>query len=945
MGNETITFPACKDLINSNDAGWLSTGNNTKAAPYEAIFLKGKLHPLTVPPDCVAREVLQRRLDAFCPLPLILVSAPAGYGKSTLISCWLRQGNRPFTWLSLDESDGDLRQFLNYFLAAVRAKFPSACEASMRIARAPVLPPMATIATVLANDLEVLENPLVIVLDDYHCIPIKSEVNELLQRLLKHPPIPMHLILICRCDPALQLYDLRAAGQMFELRMHDLRFSVLETRVLMGKNLRYTISDAGLAHLDKALEGWPAGLRLASLAMRDSCHPEQYIKKLNGGLQSIQAYLIREVIHGLPHYLSECLVKSAILGSFCASLFDAVCVAGAAGEMKASRSEILDTLRAHNLFIVALDSPAQWYRYHSVFRVLLNDQLSEQFSKDEISALHMRASVWFECHAYIVEAIHHAVVAGEVNVATRILESHYHQELDQNRWHILEQCLAQFPNDLTSENETVMFVEAALAFHQRKIAKLTRTVDVLDSVLSNKRCKYEKIVELNFYRAFLHFCQGNMQLSEREFEMASLSLPDGKKMLLSESECYCSVLRYMNGKETLAIESITDRILHSGDPFSESLLLTSLAFIYWLAANLPRMRFAAKRVRDTSLHNSHCGSKAWSHYIEGAACLHTGELEEAINQLSGARQHLYTYDARAAVDTLAGLALAYQMSGQIENATNTVKEMTRFADELNDPNMMCVAEAAEARIALLQGDKGKQNKYLNWAKTELPIASPIILFVWLEVPQITQIRVLLNHQSMRSLRQASDLLNSLYTLCETMHLSCQCIELDVLKSLVLDRQGHIDEALVVLRRALAMAEPGGWSRPFVEAGRPISRLIKLLNKEQSLRSDFSRAFEQDLLQVTRLPDAVDQSRGLVWLADPLTKRELEILQLLANRLQNKEIARELFVEASTVKTHLKNLYQKLGVSSRLEASKMACDVLAASNILLTTNRVIPLSTA
>ncbi|MGB5650568.1 MAG: response regulator, partial [Sedimenticolaceae bacterium] len=297
----------------------------TKDSGAAAGILRTKLHRPPPPQDLVPRTRLLERLETGRVRPLTLVSAPAGYGKSMLVSSWLEKADWPSAWLSLDEADSEIRQFLGYFVAAVKSIFADACEQIEVLSNAPSLPSAGAVAAILANELDALTQPFFLVLDDYHRIHLSSPANDLLGQLLARPPFPLHLVIVCRRDPALPLASLRGKGQVTEVRMQDLRFSGEETRSLLQQHLKQGLSDKAIESLEREVEGWAVGLRMVTLALRRLEEPETFLKQVSGGIVQAQDYLIHEVIENQPAVIRNWLLKSAILDRFCAPLCDAIC--------------------------------------------------------------------------------------------------------------------------------------------------------------------------------------------------------------------------------------------------------------------------------------------------------------------------------------------------------------------------------------------------------------------------------------------------------------------------------------------------------------------------------------------------------------------------------------------------------------------------------------------
>jgi LuxR family maltose regulon positive regulatory protein len=385
-------------------------GRETAVTP----IIQTKLHAPPVPDDHVHRPRLLERLERGRDLPLTLVSAPAGYGKTMLVSRWVSTCGLPTAWLSLNEDDNNLRQFLRYVLAAVRSVFPDAAEKTRSLCDAAILPPLSVLAATLTNDLDGIDEDYVLVLDDYHCLR-EEPIHGLITELLRHPPGSLHLVLITRRDPPLPLASLFAANRLGEIRLQDLRFTRPETTALLEKTVSLTVSDDALARLEREVEGWVVGLRLVTLALCQVASPEEFLKGMSGGIQRIREYLLHEVMAGRSLQMQDWLLKTSILDRFCEKLCDAVCeVDDTPGTLDLDGRQFIDALQRGNLFTISLDTQGEWFRYHPMFRQLLSEQLKRRTGPDEIATLHSRAGEWFASRDLITESIEHTLGAGEV---------------------------------------------------------------------------------------------------------------------------------------------------------------------------------------------------------------------------------------------------------------------------------------------------------------------------------------------------------------------------------------------------------------------------------------------------------------------------------------------------------------------------------------------------
>jgi len=385
-------------------------------------LLSTKLHRPQMTKDHLHRQRLLDRLEKNRQRPLTLVSAPAGYGKSTLLSCWLQTCETPGTWVSLDNNDNDLRVFLSYFLAAVQTQFPAAGQNTEALLNSAELPPLSALTHSLINELDQIDSPFILVLDDYHTISNRN-VQTLLAEILQHSPAPLHLVLSCRVDPLLPLNRFRARSQMTEIRLRDLRFSREETESFLTLSMGVPVDGTSVNALEQKTEGWVTGLRLSLLFLRHRSGLNLILKNLPVENRYIIDYLLTEVLSTQSEETQGYLLATSILDRFCPPLCDAVCVSGIESlECKMGGQQFLEWLEKSDLFVVPLDEQGRWFRYHYLFQKLLQRKLKQQFDTDGISAIHRRAGRWFAENILIDEALQHMLAAGDVSAAAQLIE-------------------------------------------------------------------------------------------------------------------------------------------------------------------------------------------------------------------------------------------------------------------------------------------------------------------------------------------------------------------------------------------------------------------------------------------------------------------------------------------------------------------------------------------
>ncbi|MGD9052362.1 MAG: response regulator [Desulfobacterales bacterium] len=357
-------------------------------------ILRTKLQRPELSPDLMPRSDLVAQLDELRRRPLTLVSAAAGYGKSTMASLWLEAWEGPYGWLSLDDEENDLCQFLNYLQAAIANTFPGACETTRSALQTPELAPVSDLSRYLGNDLDEIKDPFILVLDNYHKIREKT-VHDLVDTVLAHPPQNLHLMLLTRRDPPLLTSKLRALDQVNEINTADLHFTVAETKTFLETTLGHSVDEKTAGTIQERLEGWPAGMRLISQSLKHSGDLDRLLAGLKGGFPTIVDYLMSEVLLHQPPEMAKWMTATAILDQFSAPLCDALQGSVTAhGADELNGDEFIARLQKDNLFLMALDSKNRWFRYHPLFRQLLQEQLNRHWSPEEIAALHSRAKAW-----------------------------------------------------------------------------------------------------------------------------------------------------------------------------------------------------------------------------------------------------------------------------------------------------------------------------------------------------------------------------------------------------------------------------------------------------------------------------------------------------------------------------------------------------------------------
>lgn len=876
----------------------------------------------------IHRPRLLDLLERGCDRPVTLVSAAAGSGKTTLLSDWLTTSSCPHAWLSLDEGDSDLASFLSYFVAALRVVVPGACEATLALLQAAELPPMRVLASTLSNDLDSLrDHPalaggkrVVLVLDDYHLISGQA-VNGLLSDLLRHPPQTVHLILSTRSDPALPLTSLRARGQVVEIRRQDLRFTPEEARDYLQQATQQILSDDDLTALTEKTEGWITGLYLTVLSLRHVADTSEFVSSLRSSERLALDYLLDEVLSRQPQQIQEFLLKTSVLDHFCGPLCDAVTGEGDAGR---DGQATLEWLEQANLFVVALDTQRQWYRYHHLFQQLLRNRLAQQAGPGAVTDLHRRASAWYSSHGFVKDALTHALAAGDEAAAVQIVDAHRHRAMNAEQWQRLEGWLRLLPRRLVDERPELLLLEAWILQKQWRFGDLppylARIESRMQALSLPEPAGAHLQAELDVLRALVSYYtldgQRAFDLADRALSVLPLAYSSVRSQAWMFYAGGLQMLGNVEGARAALHEGLKEDRFHS-NAFPARLLI-ALCLIDWMTADLAGLNQTAAHLLRVARERNLVESMGWAHYFLGCAAYQWNDLAGAESNFAAVMAQRYVVHSAPYSHSALGLAMVYQAQGAADQAQAVVEAVLAYGLETNNTRVLADARACQAWLALKQGRQAEAHR---WAQSLDP-AAPIPPLTTFFFPAIPWAQALLDAGSPASLRQASELLDRLQDIVASQHNRRFKIEVLALQAWLYDTQGKEPAALEALQQAVALAQSWGVVRALADLGPTMARLLARLH-QQGYAVDFVgrllRAFPPHEVSTAGLSQPAPAPAPAADLVEPLTYRELEIIELLAQRLSAKEIAQRLVISDRTVKRHLANMYQKLGVHDRQQA--------------------------
>ncbi len=893
----------------------------TNKSPNPAL-IRTKLYRPPLPADWVPRPQLLERLHQERQRPLTLISAPAGFGKSTLLSAWLEHCGWRSAWLSLDKGDNDLGTFLSYIVAAIKSLFPEFGTDTQALLNTVSVPPLPVIVGGLSNDLDELNEPIILALDDYHVIH-NPAIHDLLTALLKHPPRALHLMLASRHDPPLPINVLRARAAVFEIRSQDLRFSLEETLAFLRQTLDPQIDAAQATLLKQKTEGWVAGLRLAALS---SWHTDSEAKltRLDPNDVYVMEYFANEVLAQQPAALQEFLIKTSILDRLQGALCEAVTQQS---DLAAPGRTYLDWLEELNLFVVPLDDQREWFRYHQLFQQLLQHQLERRYSRDEINALHRRASQWFVTHELLEEAVQHAVLADDTATAAQIIAQQRHMLMNQDEWRHLEVLLRALPQHDIEARPELFLAKAWCAYNHYSLLQMPTLIDQAETLIAQLALEPALIRELQgeveFFRGYQCFWTNDVPGTLLHMPRVLDQIPVEWWHARVLARLFLAAAYHMLGDSSNATATLTaglDEAQGNGPYRMRTLLAT--CFIDWLAGNLQRVLDTASQILALGQHQ-YSQTINWAHYFRGVVHYHRNNLEQAEQELSVVVLDRYQAHMQCLVQSAIALTFTYQAQQRPFAAGTTADLLPNFLYETENTILLPTFHAFRADLALRQERLAEASQ---WAAQTQPAAQGSMPYSFVQYLVLPKVLLALNTPASRE--AAAEQLVQLRNLAESHHLVHVLIEVLAMQAVLFETQCDHLAALRVLERAIGLAQPGGFIRLFVDLGSTMQILLRQLHSQ-----GVAPHFIAQILAAFAAPQPIGSAPApqSLELAYPLTNREFEVLALLAQRLSNKEIAARLFITSHTAKLHTLHIYQKLQVNTRHDAVAKAQSLGLLSN--------------
>ncbi len=896
-------------------------------------FIASKLRRPTAPRNAIARSRLVQRLNQGLAHKLILVSAPAGYGKTTAVSDWLGRCSLPSAWLGLDEDDSDTQTVMSYVTATVESVYPEACRNTRALLQLPRPPPAAIVADQFASDLCGLTGDLVLVLDDCHHVH-DLDVYRILSKVLRHPPGGLHLVIVTRYDPPLPLGTLRAQDGVTEIRLADLRFTPEETRRLFRQSVGWRLAPTTLEVLEEQLEGWPVGLHLLLRALEGtSGQLDEIVQAMLGSVQPATDYLAAEMLSTVPGEVRRRLIETSLLERFSAPLVDALCPEpGWAGDRDNGRepgpaldgTKFLHYLKARDLFIVPLDLEGEWYRYHGVLQTILRQYLATEYSEAARNALHRRAAEWYRQHGPVDQALHHAAVIGDWDSAVDIVRGARIAAVNREDWFSLRRWLGRLPHDIVEDSPELLVVRAFLLQHAQQL-------DVEDAVLDRAEALVDRadrqlpVADRRVFDAEVAGLRSNTSYWRADgagcmaaAERALKSAPEDLAFIRGSATLYLGLGQQLAG-HTGAAQALLRRALEDSEnePATyQTRLLVGLGLVSWASADLAGTLAASHQLKAMGERHGLLASLGWGNWLGGIVSFLRDDLTAALEQFAAIVDRPFTAHPLLELQAYFGLAMIHRATGQRAEAATWADHGAAWALEWGIPGALDQAEAFRARLALAAGQVATA---VAWTESRLPPQSSVPIFM-IEEPSLTWIQVQLARGGEGGLAEAAAALEAQRRFGEETHNALRLLHVLALEALLLDAQGHREAAVDTLSRSLALAEPGAIVRPFLDLRPSLAPLLRALVAREGADGHCQLVLDH-LSDGPRPAGAASPSPAFddSLPVDALTPREQEVLALLEQRYSNREIAARLVVSPVTVKSHTHSIYSKLDVRGRREA--------------------------
>jgi len=875
-------------------------------------ILTTKLFIPSPEPNRVSRQRLLAQLQSWSTSKLTLISAPAGYGKTSLLSEWINQREIPFGWISLDQHDNDLKRFLAYIIASLQSIDIELGEPILNLYQSHQSDPPTTILIPLINQIAASDRRFALVLDDYHLIQ-SQEIHEALIYLLDNLPQKMHLVISTRIDPPFRLSQLRARGELCEIRSQDLRFTIEEAVRFLNHSMKLGLSPSDVITLTGKTEGWIAGLQLAAISLQKHPDKHNFVTAFAGDDRYIADYLLDEALHHQAPHIQTFLLQTSILDRLCVPLCDAV-------TSKNDSQVILSEIERANLFLVPMDNQRNWYRYHHLFANLLNKRL-QQTQPREIPDLQLKASIWYEKNGLLPDALNHALATNDVERIAQLTEEMAVDKMDYGELNVFLAWLDHLPEITFLQHPWLLVARTWVLFNTGKYEAVEVNLVEIEQILVKEGFSKDLVRRIQGHvaaiRCYLAELREDAASAMRQAEDSLALLPDKDIKLRSFvairwANClawYCDF-----DKAITAYEQVGEAGKLVGDGHLAITALSEMAAVQMVSGKLHQ---AVETITDIKNYAEMLAQKDGRRLpAMGGLYRHLSHIKHERNELSESG-----YYAREAVNicqqwgekealifSLFSLVRSQVAQGEYEKANQTLSQVMQIASQISP----FALEKFRIYSLYYKLRQGKIEEAEIWSRDlEFPIDVPFSADVLFAYANLSRVLIAKGRYS-----QALKIITALLKWVIDVGASFYTIRFNVMRAEILQNLNRPDDAMKAMEDALSLASPQGYVRSFLDEGEPAAQLLYLAAQKGIYPEYCLKLLDEYSKQIPTMYYAPDATGGLV---EPLSDREIEVLINISQGLTNQAIAQQLVLSLHTVKSHARNIYSKLGVKNRTEA--------------------------
>ncbi len=872
------------------------------------------------PTNLVQRPQLIEKLHKHKDGKLTLISAPAGFGKTTLLADYVDMFKEPVGWVSLDEHDNDKVRFLKYFIHACQQIKKSIGESSLLALQSQQPLETEILVTGLINEIAKSDLSFFIVLDDYHVIT-DPEIQQILLFLLDNQPAQLHLTISSRADPPWPLARLRARGEIEEIRVQDLRFTLKEATTFLNELMNLTLSPEDIKTLEKRTDGWAAGLQMAAISLQDQENKNLYVKSFSGSHRFVLDFLMEEVLHQIPDATRDFLLKTSILERLNGSLCDFVL------EGENSQSMLRD-IEQKNLFLIPLDSHRNWYRYHHLFAELLRIQLNQEMAGLE-TQLHKRASAWFERQGIFEDAVVHAISAEDYLTAANILEKNVLAMKDIGELPLITKWLQTFPNEIVSSRPWLCVANAWVHAQAGQLAESDQFLSHASTSLATSPSLSKNqinhitghVLAIEAYTNVYYYKDLDLDQALELANKALALIPVTDTNTKGFVTVLLGTIQRLRLELTPALNTYNSALkIYRGNRHIHETIYTmgELARVYRTRGELHKaVSICEEAIQLARERKNQLLAEAYVLGTLGRISYEWNRLEDA-KEIS--KQAVELSLKLGQLNTLFGnhllLAKIYSRSKQFSEAFDSIHNARELAGKLSDTHAFYI-RAHEATIQLEMGNFEPVKEWIDQLSfqelgdEQRQELAPLII-------------ALFRASTIEHLDEWLVLLVGIQSNCLDKQLIDNWIKITIQYAMALQAMGDKSRAVTTLGQALARGKTEGYMRSFLDQGEPMRSLLqKALSR--GIQADYTAKLIQSL-DDEREKSPLRKPSPEADLIEPLSDRELEVLRLLKSELSVPEISSHLHISVSTLRTHIRNIYGKLGVHSRFEATTKGRDL-------------------